>query len=249
MRPATPIHAALIALLALLLAACGSAAGSPAPTDAPNTPVPSLDAPSPSAPPSPLAPAEPSDGPAEPSPVIELSDVEQQLLERIRPDARERCAPRREDLPDGATAGVECQPAEGVAARVGMYQFATDQDAARAYFARFADEGVAARSGDCRAGIEGEGAWTPGDDRGEISGDAWDGVEIDGVAYRVFRDGCFENADGVPNYRATCGNGLYVGVLGRTGDLRELVAWSWENAPDAPVNTPGAPGICYYPEV
>ena len=128
-----------------------------------------------------------------------------------------------------------------------MYQFATAQDAARAYFARLDTEGVAPRSGDCRLGVEGESAWTPGDDEGEVQGDEWDGVLIDGAPYIVHRDACFVNDSGTTNVRATCGEGVYVGVLGRTDDLRELVAWSWEIAPGAPVNTPGAPGICYYP--
>ena len=241
-RPATRPNFLTVAVLTVLVAACGSVAGSPVPTDAQMTPSPSIDAPSPS----PSAPAQPSDEPAEPIPSVEFSGAEQLLLERIRPDARVNCTPRVSDLPDGATAGVECEPAEGAASQVGMYQFATAQDAARAYFARLDDEGVAPRSGDCRLGTEGESAWTPGDE-GEVQGDEWDGVLIDGAPFIVHRDACFVNDSGTANVRATCGDGLYVGVLGRTSDLKELVTWSWENAPDAPVNTPGAPGICYFP--
>lgn len=181
------------------------------------------------------------------SPSTRFTDAEAALLKLIRPDARRSCEPRRSDLPVGALASVECHPATGPASRVGAYRFATDQDAARAYFARLVAEGVARRSGDCYSGIEGDSAWTPGDDVGEVRAGDPQGVVVDGIPYIVFRSGCFKNDDGVPNFRATCGNGAYVGVLGRTGDLRELVRWSWRNAPDAPASTPGAPGICYYP--
>ena len=245
-RRTGPVLTASGMLIAVLLAACSTPAGSPIPTDPPASPSQNAQSPTPSEPAAPT-PVEPTAEPTDPSPPGDFTEAEQMLLKRIRPDARRDCAPRRTELPDGATGGVECQPAEGIAARVGMYQFATDQEAARAYFARMADEEVAPRSGDCGAGVEGDAAWTPGDEEGLVSGDAWDGVTVDGEDYIVFRYGCFLNDAGLPNYRATCGNGLYVGILGRTGTLGELFRWAWENAPDAPMNTPGAPGICYYP--
>ena len=67
------------------------------------------------------------------------------------PDARIGCAPRTDNLPPKATAGIECVVGSDLVNRVGVYAFATPQDALAAYIARMAGYGVALR-GDCAAG-------------------------------------------------------------------------------------------------
>ncbi len=68
-------------------------------------------------------------------------------------------------------------------------------------------------------------------------------VEYAGRTYSVFRYGCFVNEQGVANFRATCGEGAYVGVLGRTSRLDELSSWAlrW---PDPDNLSFPMPGIC-----
>jgi hypothetical protein len=179
--------------------------------------------------------------------VPSFTDAEWALLGLIRPDARIDCAPRRTGLPSGATAGVECRPGTSVVERVGAYRFPSEQDAASTYLARMLDAGVSLRSGDCFDGMPGDGAWTPGDDEGEVSAGDPFGVVFDGTPYIVFRHGCFLNDAGMANFRATCGDGVYVGILGANDNFRLLTRWAWKFAPDVEQGTPSAPGICYQP--
>lgn len=268
MRPSRSAYRQFLAVAVVamvLFAACASADGLTPPTSSPDPMSPPVATPSPSAPaPSPSAPAEPSPAPPEtpaspatpapprpapatpaPTPVPSFTDAELALLGLIRPDARIDCAPRRTGLPPGATAGVECRPGTSVVERVGAYRFPSEQYAATAYLARMVDEGVSLRSGDCFDGIEGDGAWTPGDGEGEVSAGDPSGVVFDGTPYIVYRHGCFLNDAGMANFRATCGDGVYVGILGANGDFRLLTRWAWKFAPDAVQGTPSAPGICY----
>lgn len=238
------IPAALVVVA--LVAACGSAPRSPASSDPPTSASPSQsERPSPSAPPSapPSVPptAKPSDSPA---PAPALNDAEKALIALLRPDARDGCRPRRADLPSGATAGVECRPLSALGIRVGAYVFPSDQDAAKAYFARLAANGVDPRSGDCSNGVPGDNAWTPGDDEGEVDADDPYGVVWDGIPYVVSRDGCFLDEAGQANARAVCGGGLYLGVVAATADVKLVYDWMWKYAPGIPVSTPSAPGLC-----
>jgi hypothetical protein len=128
--------------------------------------------------------------------------------------------------------------------RVGAYQFASDRDAATAYFARLAANGVTPRSGDCNSGVPGDNAWTPGDDEGEVDGDDPYGVVWNGVAYVISRDGCFVDEAGQANARAVCGGGIYLGVVGATHDVKAVYDWMWKYAPGIEMSTPSAPGLC-----
>jgi hypothetical protein len=189
-------------------------------------------------------PAKPPKPTAPPAPTF--TAAEKALLAQIRPDARKDCAPRRADLPKKATAGVECRPSNGPAARVGFYAFPSDRLAALAYFDRLAEFGVKPLTGDCFHGVPGDLAWTPGDGEPELEDDPDSGIVIDGYAYIVYRDGCFVDDEGMANIRITCGGGVYVGVLGRTADLGALSHWTETNAPGVEVSVPSVPGICYF---
>jgi hypothetical protein len=197
-----------------------------------------------SAAPSAVAPSPaPSDASDPPSPVA-LNEAEQALVALLRPDAREGCTARRSELPAGASVGVECNPRSSLGVRIGAYQFPTDRDAATAYFARLAANGVAPRSGDCNDGVPGDNAWTPGDDEGEVGAADPYGVVWNGVAYVINRDGCFVDEAGQANARAVCGSGIYVGVVGATPDVKAVYDWMWKYAPGIPMSTPSAPGLC-----
>ena len=72
------------------------------------------------------------------------------------------------------------------------------------YLDRMASEGVGLGSGGCFAGEE-ENAYWPGE----------------GMV--VARNGCFINAEGFANYRATVpGEHVYIGILGNTADTAAL---------------------------
>ena len=68
-------------------------------------------------------------------------------------------------------------------------------------------------------------------------------VEYEGRTFSVHRYGCFVNDKGIANFRATCGEGAFVGVLGQTSKLDELTAWAlrW---PDPENLSFTMPGIC-----
>lgn len=167
-----------------------------------------------------------------------FSPAQAQLIASIRADARIGCAPRTENLPDKATAGIECTVGSDLVDRVGVYGFATPADALAAYTARMASYGVALRSGDCKAGTAGDEAWTPGDGPDE-GGD------------QPNRTGCFIDENGHANIRVLCGLqvgdqeiGRYIGVLGASTQIKPLLDWTrtFPEGIDMPVPSP--PGIC-----
>src|SRR6188508_3503689 len=61
---------------------------------------------------------------AAPSGPAGFSPDQARLLASIRADARVGCAPRTENLPDKATAGIECAIGSDLVDRVGVYAFA-----------------------------------------------------------------------------------------------------------------------------
>ncbi|HEX5014622.1 MAG TPA: hypothetical protein VFV72_10755 [Candidatus Limnocylindrales bacterium] len=184
-------------------------------------------------------PASPGRGSAAPASLPAGFSPEQgRLLASIREDARVGCAPRTENLPDKATAGVECTVGSELVDRVGVYAFATPADALAAYIARMASYGVALRSGDCLAGTAGDGAWTPGDGPTE-GGD------------QPNRTGCFIDENGHANIRVLCSLevggqeiGRYIGVLGASTQIRPLLDWTATYAEGVDVPVPSPPGIC-----
>ena len=182
-----------------------------------------------------------------------MTEYERLLVSHLRADARIRCEPRRSDLPPGATAGVECRIGNAIVDRVGVYGFITGDEvedgdqtfldrAALAYLDRMKEEGVLRAAGDCTAGTPQDVSWM-GPEADAEGSDTEIQVDYGGRAYNVFRYGCFVNDQGVSNFRATCGEGTYVGVLGRTPRLDALSAWAlrW---PDPEEMSFDQPGIC-----
>jgi hypothetical protein len=181
---------------------------------------------------------------ATPIPATELNEKEQELLSQLREDARVDCRPRRTDLPDLAVVGVECFPSDALVARVGIYAFATNRDAALAYLGRLSSAGVAPNTGRCLSGVPGDVGWTAGDGEGSVDDD--DAIVVNGKALIAYRSGCFYDENGTANFRATCWEPTYVGVLGRTRDIAALEQWAWAYPDDVEQGTPGPPGICPY---
>ena len=224
--PRTDMHVVRIAapiVLIFAFAACGAATDrpspSPSPTAAPATPAPSpSDAPAPSDPPTPTPTAEPTASPAPTD--IAVTPEEQALLDGVRRDVG-MCVPVRADLPPNAIAGIECRTDDAAIDRIGFYRFADDDRMLDAYLDRMASEGVGLESGSCRTGA-GEGAYWPGE--GMVAA----------------RNGCFVNAEGFANYRATLpGERVYIGILGSTADAAALEDFAWIGSQD----TPGSPTL------
>ena len=233
-------------VLCMSLAACGSSGSSTSVSPSPSTAAgatPTAVAPTAPQPlPSATSTARPAPTPvATPTPLPSLTRAEQDLVDGVRNDLV-NCLPRRTDLPPRALAGVECQAASALVARVGIYGFGSAGQAALTYLERLAAAGVAPNTGGCSQGKPGESAWAPGD--GEQLGDE-QSVTFDGRPLVVYRSGCFRDENGNANFRATCGDGTYVGVLGRTRDIKALNDWAWAPPKDADIDTPSPPGICY----
>ena len=212
-------------LVALILAACGgstSAPSQPAVSAPPVSQAPS--SPEPSSAPTPAPTADPTPAPTPRPTSVAFSRAERYLIDGILRGESD-CSPVRAGLPDRAVAGIDCDLVGSPAARVGYYLFENDADMLDAYIARMRAEGVALDSGDCREG-EGESAFIPWGDEG-IAPD---------------RTGCFINDAGYANYRITLGGPhVYIGLLGRTADIRALEDWAWFGSTD----TPGNPTLWY----
>jgi hypothetical protein len=211
----------VLSILVVILAACGSAASQPSPSLSPAQPIaspsaqptnpPASPSPAPTTTPAPVVTPEPTETPAPP-----LTADEKYLLNGIHRDATD-CRPVRDGLPGEAVAGIECRSNDPAVARIAFYLFKNDADMLDAYFARMEAEGVDRDSGGS-ADKEGESAYIPGDE--EPLPD---------------RHGNFVNAEGYANYRATLsGNHVYIGILGRTGDMGSLIDFAWRGVKDVP---------------
>ncbi len=236
----------LPAMLVLVAACATSQPGIPAPSATPS-PAATPDAtasPAPTTTPRPSPAVTPSP-PARPAPTARPSSAmtaaERALVNGLRRDAAVDCAPRRTDLPDGAIRGVECRADDPLVASVGVYEFASENEAAYAFETRLASYGVDVNAGDCSSDVPGEGAWIPGDGIGNYDDPGvfnWENSVLSPA-----RSGCFRNEHGVANVRATCGS-IYVGVLGTAKDLSDLYDWTWAYQPGYGHDTPEPPGIC-----
>jgi hypothetical protein len=189
-----------------------------------------------------------------------LSEFEASLRSFLREDAGVDCAARREGLPPGATAGIECTPGTepwpdegwdevpyGVAERVGAYMFPGAAEAALAYLERMTEAGVPLRQDGCSDGREGDTSYVPGDGERGTGEDHWV-VEYRGEFFNADRLGCFVNENGVANVRVTCSDGVYVGVLGRDADVSMLYEWTIQYPPYRTPDIPTTPGICIGPD-
>ncbi|MDP9226443.1 MAG: hypothetical protein M3P18_21915 [Actinomycetota bacterium] len=163
-------------------------------------------------------------GALSPNSVASWSGPEIFLLSGVRRDLRSDCAPTRK-LPSNADAGIECKP-PGPAGLVGFYRFNDHLVMNRIYFARLLQYGVKQETGRlCEDGKPGEGIDVPG---------------VEGFEQRI---GCYIDETGAANLRVAIpsdrpNDSVYVGVVGRSGDIKALVDWV-NNRP------PGAVGCGY----
>lgn len=230
--------AALLPTLLLIAVACT--------TTAPTAYVPTT-SPLPSASPSgaPLPSASPSTPAASPTPspteTPSMTPEEEALIGALRIEAAVNCVARRTDLPPGALRGIECRPDDSLVARVGVYAFRTEIDAAYAFMTRMAAAGVDVGAGDCDNDVPGERAWMPGDAEGDINDPGVFNWENSALA--PGRIGCFLDENGTANVRVTCGE-YYIGILGDRADLSDLHDWAWRFPAGYEPGTPDPPGIC-----
>ena len=236
-------------LAALVLVACGAPTPPPSqPADVPPSALP--------VPPVPVTPAtpEPTDPWTDPSPDPSAEPPAPTPAPTVRPTTNptpkprptaptftraERylidgimrgesdCAPVRSSrLPADAIAGIDCDVVGSPVARVGYYLFGTDADMLDAYLARIKAEGIQLESGT---------ACQDGDEESESAYIPWAGDDI-----APYRHACFINGEGYGNYRVTVpGAHVYIGLLGRTDDMRSLEAWAFFGS----VDTPGFPTL------
>lgn len=207
-------------LVVALLGACGTTP-TPEPSALPSAalPTPPLAVPSATAPSARPVTSRPSVAPVVTIPTTLTSSRwrggELFLLAGFRDDIRhdddadyrtETCRPRRDDLPTGATDGVECALSAGAGERVGAYLFPDDQAARAAYDARLRENGVRVdEDGGCPFG-----SITPS-------------VPVADQP----RAACFVNDAGFANLRIFWpGQSVVIGILGRTGSIRELATWA-----------------------
>lgn len=240
-----------LGIVALLLVACGST--TPAPGDIESaTPSAAIAGSSPStvsSPASSVAPVAPilppaSTSPGSTAPIPTLSPAEETLRFYVREDVAVACRPRRTDLPPRATAGIECSLQSDLVERVGVYAFDSWEDQVGAYRDRLAAAGVEPRAGDCRHGVPGDANYWGVDELAfePYSAESEEyGLVVGGLPYLQSRIGCFLDQFGNANVRITCDYGTYIGVLGRTSDIRDLTAWAYHPA------LSGEPGLCVGP--
>ncbi len=228
--PRLILAASLVA--AFVLAACGAPtpppsqpavvvppSASPVPSEPPVvTPAPTVRAtPEPTVRPMP----KPTPRPTAPS----FNRAERYLIDGIMRGEGD-CSPvRARALPGDAIAGIDCDLIGSPVARAGYYLFENEADLLDAYFARMRAEGIVPESGDGCFKVGGESGYIP-----------WD--PNDGMA--PYRHGCFVNDQGYGNYRVTLpGANVYIGLLGRTEEMRSLEEWAFFGN----VDTPGFPTL------
>jgi hypothetical protein len=244
-----PVRLLVIVSVLATVAACSSTvtptpSASASPSDAPSA-SPSVAA-SPAASPSePVATPE-SVATPEATPVPSLSADEAELIGRLRVSAAADCGPRRTDLPAGALSGIECDPGDPLVRRVGVYRYATANDAAFAYLTRMSDAGIAPNTGDCLTDTAGDGAYFPGD--GESPVDAPGVFDWEGKALVTQRNGCFVDEFDSANIRLVCEND-YIGILGARADISDLMDWAWIYPDGYEPGTPDLPGLCIGPSI
>lgn len=154
-----------------------------------------------------------------PSVAFDLPAAEAYLLAGIRPDAAIDCAPRREDPPARALAGVECVGSHPGVERVGFYLFATESDLLATYFERLEASRLELDNGGCFGGVVGDTNYVPAP------------VDLE----EPHRHACFLNDVGVANYRATVPESrVWIAVLGTSRDTDALRKWAWQGNLDQP---------------
>lgn len=245
-RTATPSEvpdmrlAALLPAFLLGVVACSTSAPTASPPGtSPDPGASSSGSALPSVPPT--TPPASSSPEAPPTTTPTMTPEEEALMGALRIEAAVNCVPRRIDLPAGALRGIECRPDYSLVARVGVFAFRSEADAAYAYMTRMAAAGVDVNAGDCANDVPGERAWMPGDGEGDITDPGvfnWENTVL-----APGRIGCFLDENGTANVRVTCGE-YYIGVLGDQTDLSDLDAWAWAFPAGYEPGTYDPPGIC-----
>jgi hypothetical protein len=150
-----------------------------------------------------------------PTPPPTWTKLERAIRDGIRADLRASCAPRRQTLPPGTIAAVDCQPGRDPVSRVGFYLFADAADALDVYLTRVRAEGLALGSEE--------------DSGSEGATHCNDVYPDDDTIHCRDREAFFVNADGYANYRVVRGR-LYIGALGTNGDIYPLNEWAWRGS-------------------
>lgn len=180
--------------------------------------------------------------PDDPAPIAsDFTQAEANLVLGLRADAQLRCAPKRDGIPEGLEAAVECVLENELVSLVLVYSFPTAEDAAQTYLDRLAEAGVAPLTGSCSAS-GGDQPTHPGDDVSEAGAPGT--IAYGGHVLVTERFGCFLDEAGLANVRVTCGDGTYIAVLGSSSDLAALSGWAAQQAGGQPIAIPGDPGIC-----
>jgi hypothetical protein len=222
------------------------ASARPAHSEGSETPAPEA------APPRTEAPAV-TDAP-DPTPAT-MGAAEQSLVDELPYDVSFDCQPRRTDLPENAIAGVDCAVDDPWVARIGLYRTLSPHLAAVTYLERMASAAVDITDGDCDRDIPGDRGWST-DEEGFLSElepapDPFPFLNYSERWYSTRRVGCFLNDEGFANARASCDD-IYVGILGRQGDLSDLMTWAFAGGssedPDAGLDRVGRlrTGICWW---
>jgi hypothetical protein len=201
---------------------------SPPSAAAPKSPAPTRSA-EPTATPKPTAKSTPTPLP--------LYAAEKDLLTELRADSRIGCVPRRTGLPTGATVGVECLVGSDLVDRVGVYGFGPKHEAIDAYLARMRSAGIKLGSGDCPTGTPGDAHWPS----------YLPDMSSGGTGPSEHRIGCYRDGAGAANIRLTCYGDIYLGVFGKTSDIKALYAWTNRVAAGESTHR-DPPGICARPD-
>lgn len=148
----------------------------------------------------------------------------------------EQCTSIREGLPSGASAGIRCEPDSDLVASVAFYAFHDAADLLAAYGAAVTAGGLELRTelpdpgqawDDCWRGFAWEQFYWP---RGDTAGG-------------MNRIGCYTDASGIAHLRYLWEvPGVYIEVVGTSGDIAALQAWSWYDAAGAEPAM-GGPGL------
>jgi hypothetical protein len=159
--------------------------------------------------------ATPTQEPTEVTPTTE----ELTLLSGMRTDLAERCRPLREDLPEGALAGLECVPEAPAVGAARIFLFNDREAMLQRYLDVLAAGGVQPRTqGSGRPFAE--SAYVPGDEPGEPLTDTRHGHYVDG--------------DGHGRYAATFPPFVLLVVAGTDANVNALYDWSWRGNRDVP---------------
>ena len=216
---------ALVLGSVLALTAC-SAATEPS-QSASLTPSPPAEAsPSPSAEPTPTptVAAEPSPT-AEPTPSpamlnVTPADGERMLLSGVRQDL-DACAPIDVDVHRSALAGIRCEPASKVVARVSLYLFRSQEDLLDAYETWLAAHDIPPQTngGRCLVDRPSDGGYVPGDGHGIVVAE---------------RGGCYLDGSGKAHYAVTLPPFVLAEVEGKVKDIAAVEGWAWRGNQDQP---------------